>query len=259
MGAYYLHPDVKTLKAIADARWTEPDLRSRRSPRTDTPHDALAITRLVANSCWAVQNPYSTRVKEFIVWFGGTRGLRAGQMSRGELEEKLGQLLHHVDDLFFFSLLSRQVVTESGRRIPLAGLRVVDRLGEDMLGLYVWPTKSDNIRVARKLGAGVPNPTFEDMMVTVVHESCHAYLTLFSDPRHRRHKAWILDFGNHGEMFWVLYRFVSEKILHFTNSSRWRRELLNADDCEDMTKTRGKAGDWGTPERHLMGGVLYNH
>ncbi|KAI0487702.1 hypothetical protein F4859DRAFT_465967 [Xylaria cf. heliscus] len=254
--SYYIHPDVKTLKVIADNWWHEPKLNSRKSSRTNTPHDARALARLVSTSSWAVQDPYSEGVAKFIKWYRKAQATDLQGMSDSALEDELWKFMADVDDLFFFSLLTRKVEGQSGRN-GLVEVRVVEGLPNgSYCGAYRQEATAAVIRMWRDDNKGKPR-RFEHLIYTLVHEMCHAYLDLFSDRRHRKYQEWVSDYQGHGEMFWVLLRFVAGKIGVYTQSDRWHKELEGMEsECYELTKTSGDPGSWGTPERILMGSVL---
>ncbi|KAI3341747.1 hypothetical protein F4824DRAFT_486248 [Ustulina deusta] len=184
MPSYYLPPDVITLYAIADNWRYDPNLNSHESSRTNTPHDAQSLTRLVSNSCVAAQDPFSEIVEQFVNWYRKFQKKNLNEMGALELEDELWRLLADIDDLFFFfSTLTRKVRRAIG---------VAETHGNR------WH--------------------FEHLLYILVHEMCHAYLEIFSDQWHPKHSEWVDDFKGHGEMFWVLLRFVSEKIEMFTQS-----------------------------------------
>ncbi|KAI0902818.1 hypothetical protein F4823DRAFT_637850 [Ustulina deusta] len=252
----YVHPDVKTLRAIADNWWKDPTLNSRKSSRTNTPHDAQAITRLVSTSSLAVQDPYSDWVKEFVGWYRYDQKIDLKSMSTAQLEEKLQKYQLDIDYMFFLSLLTRKVEGPSGSN-RLVRIIVMDGIPEDRLSAkYMREETAPTIRMWRMSSKGEQQP-FERLLYTLMHEMCHAYFGLFSDQRHPKHKEWLSDFRGHGEMFWVLLRFISRKVGVYTKSEEWQAQLERGEDeCYQTTQTKGEAGSWGTPERTLMGGVL---
>ncbi|KAI1746697.1 hypothetical protein F4782DRAFT_536178 [Xylaria castorea] len=253
---YYLHPDVKSLKVIADNWWHEPELNSRKSSRTNTPHDAQALARLVSTSSWAVQDPYSEGVARLVKWYRNAQAMDLHSMSNHQLENELQLFMADIDDLFFFSLLTRKVEGKSGLN-RLVSVRVMDELPKGShCGAYKQERPLTYIRMWRKRNSGKPW-IFEHLICTLVHEMCHAYLDLFSDKRHPKHQRWVSDHQGHSEMFWVLLRFIARKIGVYTKSEQWRKELKSMEvECYDLTQTRGEPGSWGTPERTLMGGLL---
>ncbi|GAW23764.1 hypothetical protein ANO14919_133400 [Xylariales sp. No.14919] len=236
--SYYIHPDVKTLEEIADNWWKDPGLSS------------------LSTSSLAVQDPYSEAVTKFVKWYRKGQTMDLQSMDNSQLENELWKFLADVDDMFFFSLLSRKVEKPSGLG-RLVRVRVMDGLPEDSwCGAYKREEDSPYIRIWRSRRGCEPQ-SFEHLVYTLVHEMCHAYLDLFNDKRHRKHQEWVYDFKGHGEMFWVLLRFISRKIGMYTNSTNWRKELDGGEaECYSVTKTSGVPGSWGTPERTLMGGIL---
>ncbi|KAI0503212.1 hypothetical protein F5B22DRAFT_652290 [Xylaria bambusicola] len=254
--SYYIHPDVLTLKTIADNRWKEPSLHSANSPRTKTPHDAQSLVRLVSNSSWAVQDPYSEPVTRFIKWYRKGQEMDFKSMDNEKLRDELQSYLADIDDLFFFGLLTRKVKGKSGTQ-KLVLLRVTSEAPKgNYCGAYKMEDEGPSIRIHRYDRQGIIRP-FEKFLSTLVHESCHAYLDIFSDTRHSKHQEWVCDYGGHGEMFWVLFRFIMEKIRAYTRSERWERQMKDMEyECVDITKTKGRPGDWGTPARTVMGGFL---
>ncbi|KAI0858857.1 hypothetical protein F4860DRAFT_516507 [Xylaria cubensis] len=252
----YQHPDVKTLKAIADNWLREPTLNSRKSSRTEAPHDAKALTRLVSTSSWAIQDPYSEDVARFLSCYRKTQTIDLQTMSDIQLEKELWKFMIDIDALFFFSLLTRKVEKESGLE-GFVRLRVLGELPNGPhCGFYRLEPTSPYIRIHRNNGKGKPH-RFEHLLHSLVHEMCHAFFSLFSDQRHRRHREFVNENGGHGEMFWVLLRFISRKLGAYTRSERWQEESGWMDmECLEITQTSGEPGSWGTPEKILMGGVL---
>ncbi|KAI1163440.1 hypothetical protein F5B18DRAFT_620184 [Nemania serpens] len=253
--SYYLHPDVRTLKEIADSWRRDPGLSSRQSSRANTPHDAQALARLVSTSCWAVQDPYSTRVEAFCNYYRRAQTLDYQNMSDSQLLHELSQFLAEIDELFFFSLLSRRIEKEDGVS-EFVQLKIM-KTSEHLRGFFEFARgREATIKIWRRDSHGRAI-AFEPLLYTLVHESVHAYLDIFSDIRHPKYEEWVTNYNGHGEMFWVLLRFISERIRVFTKSERWRKEMERGElDCVQITKIRGQAGFWGTPERTLMGGVL---
>ncbi|KAI3339491.1 hypothetical protein F4824DRAFT_498181 [Ustulina deusta] len=199
----YVHPDVKTLEAIADNWWKDPTLNSRKSSRTNTPHDAQAITRLVSTSSLAVQDPYSDRVRRFVEWYRHDQKIDLKSMSTAKLEETLQKYQADIDHMFFLSLLTRKVEGPSGLN-RLVRLIVMDGTHEDKLsGKYKREETSPTIRMWRINSSKGEQRPFDQLLYTLLHEMCHAYLELFSDVRHPKDKEWLTDFEGHGEMFWL--------------------------------------------------------
>ncbi|KAI1744789.1 hypothetical protein F4680DRAFT_444062 [Xylaria scruposa] len=253
--SYYQHPHVRTLKVIADNWWREPTLNSTKSSRTDAPHDAKALARLVSTSSWAVQDPYSEGVARFLKWYRKTQTIDLQTLSNIQLEKELCKFMFDIDELFFFSLLTRKIEKKS-ELDRFVRLRITGELPNgSYCGSYSLEETSPYIRMHRVNQQGEPRP-FEHMLYTLVHEMCHAFLDLFSDKRHSRHREFVIDYRGHGEMFWVLLRFVSRKLGAYTRSERWQKELEWMElECLELTQSRGEPGSWGTPEKILMGGV----
>ncbi len=178
-------------------------------------------------------------------------------MSTAKLEETLQKYQADIDHMFFLSLLTRKVEGPSGLN-RLVRLIVMDGTHEDKLsGKYKREETSPTIRMWRINSSKGEQRPFDQLLYTLLHEMCHAYLELFSDVRHPKDKEWLTDFEGHGEMFWVLLRFVSRKIGAYTKSEQWQAQLDRGEtECYNTTKKRGEPGSWGTPERTLMGGVL---
>ncbi|KAI0117979.1 hypothetical protein GGR51DRAFT_555261 [Nemania sp. FL0031] len=252
--SYYIHPDVETLKFIAD-NWTrDQKVNSSNSTSTSAPHDAQALARLVSNASWAVQDPYSEGISRFVKWYRKAQEWNVRGMSDAKLEDELQKFEIDIDEIFFFSLLTRK--TPGLDR--LVRVKVIDELvkGRNIPGAYKPDPKSPTIIISRYSNTG-NSRRVEQLIHSLVHEMCHAFLGIFSDTRNRKHQAWVADFDRHGEMFWVLHRFIMGKIAMYTKSERWKKELNDMEiECYDMTKRRGEPGSWGTPERILMGGVL---
>ncbi|KAI0551798.1 hypothetical protein F4679DRAFT_582256 [Xylaria curta] len=233
---YYQHPHVKTLKAIADNWWREPKLNS------------------LSTSSLAVQDPYSEGVSRFVKWYRETEKIDLQMMTTSQLERELWQFMVDIDELFFFSLLTRKVEKQSGLD-GLLRLRLTDQASDTCCGVFKQEPTSPYIRMYRKDHKG-ETWHFEEILGTLVHEMCHAFLDIFSDRRDPRFQEFVTDYEGHGEMFWVLLRFVARKLLSYTRSERWLTELTAMEsECIEMTQTTGEAGSWGTPEKVLMGGV----
>ncbi|KAI0965520.1 hypothetical protein F4678DRAFT_467382 [Xylaria arbuscula] len=255
----YIHPDVKTLKVIADNWRRQPDLNSSDSPRTNTPHDARTLTRLVSTSSLAVLDPYSERVEVFVQWYHRAQSMDLRAMSDEELEVELTKISGDIDDMFFFSLLRRTVDKPAGQgsllsvQAPLLIVQVMPGASTEGYKAYFrMDDLSPIIRIWR-LSRNGDLWHFETLLSTLLHEMCHAYLELFSDTRHPRHEGWINVFSGHGEMFWVLQRFVSRKIGAYTKSDAWQEVLERGEaECSYHTETRGQPGTWGTPEKTVM-------
>ncbi|KAI1305104.1 hypothetical protein F5Y03DRAFT_406648 [Xylaria venustula] len=253
----YVHPDVKTRNVIADNWWRERGMSSRESSRTKTPHDAQASTRLVATSSLAVQDPYSDEVVRFVKWYRRAQTTDIHGMSDDKLESELWKYLIDIDEMFFFSLLSRKVEQPSGMK-SLVRVRVISGSCESgWCGAYKKEGKSPTIRIWRINKRRGEPWSFEHLIYVLAHEMCHAYLDIFTDKRHPKHQEWVNKFNGHGEMFWVLLRFISRQMGSYLRSEAWRKELDAGEaECYELTNTRGEPGSWGTPERTLQGGVL---
>jgi hypothetical protein len=52
----------------------------------------------------------------------------------------------------------------------------------------------------------------------------HAYLELFSDATHHKHKHKVSQKDGHGEIFWDLTKFIAEKLCLFTKASAFTEE-----------------------------------
>ncbi|KAJ8125677.1 hypothetical protein O1611_g7963 [Lasiodiplodia mahajangana] len=253
--SYYIHPHVKTLKFIADNWERDRHLNSSDSSSTNTPHDAQALARLVSNASWAVQDPYSEAVAHFVKWYRKAQEIDLKSMKTAKLEDELKNFQADIDDMFFFSLLTRKPPGAERRFVPL--IVNDDKTNkEGLCGRFESTPKAQSITLWRYDSKGKAWH-IEHLIHALVHEMCHAYLAIFSDRRHRKHDRWYKDFDGHGEMFWVLVRFISGKILSYTNSDRWRTELGREEDrCYAMTGKKCEPGSWGSPERILMGGDL---
>ncbi|KAI1145934.1 hypothetical protein F4825DRAFT_456974 [Nemania diffusa] len=178
---YYEHPHVKTLKAIAENWFFEPDLSSRQSSRTDTPHDARAITRLVSTASWAVQDPYSDTVAQFVKRYRKAQEMKLEKMRNGEIVELFAKFQKDIDKLFFFTQLTREVETYEGSKVTLVRLRVTDKLPEGpWAGTFSRGKDGHLISIFRYSDKGkhLGHDPFEHMLHTLLHEMCHAYLTI---------------------------------------------------------------------------------
>ncbi|KAI1193151.1 hypothetical protein F5X97DRAFT_328843 [Nemania serpens] len=251
--SYYHHPDVGGLKVIADNWWRERRLIPYQSFRTNTPHDARALARLVSTSCWAVQDPYSETVRRFCKGYRKAQALDLRRMRDSEIEKVLGFLFGDIDDLFFFSMLN----SKPDGLHHLTSFEVTDKGFEGSKGVCTWEDGKRPVITIWRAGEHRTHRTFEQLLHTFIHESVHVFLGLFSDNRHPRHQEWLTIESYHGEMFWVLLGFIMGRVKVITKSERWQKEVDDRNrDRLAMVRAWDKHESWGTPEKTLMGGVL---
>ncbi|KAI1278174.1 hypothetical protein F5Y07DRAFT_397728 [Xylaria sp. FL0933] len=260
------HPnrDIKTLEVIADNWLEDPELHSRESSRTRTPHDSLAITALVITSSLAVQEPDSETVKYFMGWYLNARELHLPSMSKPALTREIERALFGLDKLFFFSLLTRKVELESGLnrlvRIEVKEIPSIDEEGDLTYSIYNQDDISPYIMIYRCDRNG-NHYRFDTLVHSLLHEMCHAYLDLFSDTRHPKDHEWHDQHDGHGEMFWVLLQFTWRTLGGLVNakhgtSENWRSqtECMNIS-CRETLGYGSKPGPWKTLEWILEGRI----
>ncbi|KAK5626633.1 hypothetical protein RRF57_002348 [Xylaria bambusicola] len=177
-------------------------------------------------------------------------------MDNEKLRDELQNYLGDIDDLFFFSLLTRKVKGKSGMQ-KLVLISVTSELPKrDYCGTYKMRDIGPSIRIHRYTHED-KHQYFERFLSTLVHESCHAYLDIFCDKRHSKHQEWVCDYDGHRKMFWVLFRFIMQKIKAYTKPEAWGNQVKDMEsECFSITKRKSQPGEWGTPECTLMGGFL---
>ncbi|KAI0423488.1 hypothetical protein F5Y09DRAFT_356136 [Xylaria sp. FL1042] len=259
------NPNVKTLEVIADNWWNDPTLVSRESSRTKTPHDPLALTQLVATRSSVVQDPHGEAVKKFMEWLRHGQKMDLESMSASDILHELKKGMIYIDNLFFFSLLSRKVKlqTEVSRLVRLEftdGTPAMRANGDYLRARYSKDDESPFIEIWRYDALGNPY-SFGIFVYILMHEMCHAFFSIFGDRRHPNCRQWIDDYQGHGEMFWVLHRFMMGKIEGYLEAEHidpklWREGMEEMDrSCHMVTGHDGKPDGWGTPERMLKGGI----
>ncbi|KAK5628141.1 hypothetical protein RRF57_003856 [Xylaria bambusicola] len=196
---------IKTLEAIAD-RFFRITLRSQ--PKSSTSHDAKSITRLVETNCLAVLEPKSAKAVRFVERCRLFLSYDMKGMERSQVEAIVNELFSHLDGLFFFGLLGRQVSVFGGETRPLVKVEFLTKVDPNNAGSFNKFRGAISICLVSPTGL-VP---VSDLLFIFIHEMVHAWLEIFSDANHPEHYQWVKVYHRHGEMFRRLFRFVAERV-----------------------------------------------
>ena len=215
---------IETLRSIADAYLVDKEMVLPPQREYQTPHDAKSITDLVQSSCLAVLTPSSPNVGQFInvCNHGLAHDVTGAPLERANAVAILNECFSYVDELFFFGLLTRQIHPDidqqKTRRLTVLEFPLKPR--RDYAGAYQASNGVIRIYLRGSSNEGVRR--FSDLLFTVIHEACHAYLQILADSKHLEHKKWVTVHRRHGEMFQVLFRFVMQCIVELVPSELLR-------------------------------------
>ncbi|KAI0542891.1 hypothetical protein GGR58DRAFT_519170 [Xylaria digitata] len=217
-------PQVQTLYAIADNVYLEPGLHSSESHRTNAPHDALSLVRLVQTSSLVAENPSSPQVTKFADYYRICQWWDLDiEKNHSQLNDRLWELMCLVDEIFFFNTITRVVQGPEGPR-SLVSLRITEKDEKKRVAEY----DMEDHFITLWLGGNRKGPweryNFEHILHSLVHELCHAFLENFSDSSHPSHEMFVDINDGHGIQFWQLLKYVLENILKITGSREWEAE-----------------------------------
>ncbi|KAI0404507.1 hypothetical protein F4802DRAFT_232170 [Xylaria palmicola] len=247
---------IKFLEGFADHALGDPAALKKYIKKNYHLHDAKTLVQLVMIRSYGATDPSSAEMQEFKEQYLRDNGRDLDRMALGSVEEMIQGYYRRLDRLFFFGLLRRRARL-GGRR--LVRLQVSTERDGNLLGAFVMPDP----RIEMSLYAD-GNPTrlpFESIMLTLVHEMCHAYLWIFADNDHAGFREEVEASEGHGSMFWMLLRFVTNHIFTLTKSNRLWGELLVSENehrdaileatAADKGRRRGISGQDPQPQPAL--------
>ncbi|KAI1422211.1 hypothetical protein F5Y12DRAFT_717618 [Xylaria sp. FL1777] len=213
--------EVQALYKIAD------NINSRSAPRISISHDAKSLFKLIKKSSLAVRNPHSNERRMLVDCYRRCQDLGVDPiLNRDLICDGIYEFMIRIDDLFFFSTLTREVSGSKGRR-DLVNLRISKTPNSKLYGQFDHDSRRIKIWLGGYDEAGRYEPfPIERVLFTVAHEMTHGFLFCFSDQSHPRHDEWVEEDQGHGKMFCEIIDFIGEIITEFTNSPLWQRERI---------------------------------
>ncbi|KAI3331107.1 hypothetical protein F4824DRAFT_514801 [Ustulina deusta] len=210
--------EVRALYAIAD------NIHSGSRPRTNIPHDADALRRLVVHESLAVRNPRSGEVTEFVDCYRLLQGLGENPLDNIRLiHDLIRGFMFHIDNIFFFNTLTRRVGGPTRPR-SLVALHTSEDPNTKKYGTYDRADRTITVMLSRYRSGLYHRHHIERVLFSVVHEMTHAFLEIFSDDRHPRHAEWVDADNGHGKMFCELLGFIGDIVSQLTQSRKWQEE-----------------------------------
>lgn len=133
------------------------------------------------------------------------------------LQDELPKYMQHLDQLFFFGLLTRQVRKSGllGGREPLVELKLRETCNGKSSAVAEWQTKNHRIEMFTQFyEPPLPPQDFglDELVSTLAHEMVHAYLDIFSQSRTREFEIDVEESEGHGPMFWELYLTIMSRL-----------------------------------------------
>ncbi|KAI0450663.1 hypothetical protein F5B21DRAFT_528756 [Xylaria acuta] len=177
---------VKFLEGIADTRWFRESFRKRRDAYF-IPFDAGSITRLVMQASLVAKDPSSQRIKRFVEQYREDEALDMDRIKYSYIEDMIHDYVRRFDELFFFGLLTRKtrkrVQGKDTQRLLV--IVIPKKLTRDNdYGSY--SDENDEIQICIQYD-DYYRYSFGHPVLTITHEMVHAYLTIFSDYRHKHY------------------------------------------------------------------------
>ncbi|KAI1270393.1 hypothetical protein F5Y18DRAFT_421886 [Xylariaceae sp. FL1019] len=144
--------------------------------------------------------------------------------NRADVENMLQDIFKKIDDLFFFGLLTRQVLdTTTNTKVPLVSLTVGIYPADKTRGQYSKDPRA-LIQIFALDAKGRPNRPFWSMLHALAHECCHAYQDIFTNRETHYDEAFLRNEA-HGEWFWEMLHFIYLTLSQRTNEQGIRRYL----------------------------------
>ncbi|KAI1126284.1 hypothetical protein F5Y10DRAFT_267291 [Nemania abortiva] len=165
---YYKHSNVKTLEVIGENWYKEPGLNSRESSRTKTLHDAQSLVRLVSTSSWAIQDPFSEEVANFVRKYHAFEKIYARKIENTGL---VGNT--HPKNWTIGQDQTRALHS------PRPDSKYPGTMGH-------YTSNDTTIRIFRYADLS-SSKSPQALIHTLAQEMCHVYLDVFSDRQHPRH------------------------------------------------------------------------
>ncbi|KAI1802441.1 hypothetical protein F4811DRAFT_395422 [Daldinia bambusicola] len=172
---------------------------------------------------------------------------RAGDRARGLMDDDIRFLAKQLDDFFFFGLLERYIMIETGFDVvgpDPAGLE--DRIeGETLIvredngNEYVRININTGCRDNAEAGAQAPTYELNDIVGRLMHEMIHAYFTIYACDCLRCERGLLnttgLPHDGHGPIFLMLHRLVVSELRRWGNAGRNELAALLEHDCPDLS------------------------
>jgi len=216
---------IKYLKYKADTHRCSDEEKRKITRPPSQPRDVRRISRLVeVASRAATEPPTEKRIKQFTDMIQRYTAEGTDGLDNRSLRQMILTIFNGVSSFFFFSLPSRAVRDKAGNLERLVKLKVYDRSARhDSYGAY-YPGE-DSLRMWLRWNHGEPNQEFRRYFGTVVHEMVHAYIDIFSDPKHPKHDKYYNTPGGHGIAFWLLLLYITKEIYHLTRCREIKHEM----------------------------------
>ncbi|KAI0438121.1 hypothetical protein F4803DRAFT_570021 [Xylaria telfairii] len=212
-------PEVQSLYAVADK------IDSRR-PLKET-LDARSLLKLIKNEALAFRRPDSSKLRELVGCYHHCQALAASHPGSRQLKDSISQFMTLIDECFFFKTLTREVKTKKGLQ-NLVALKIDDNpysrnSSDDLKGR--WNPNTRTLMLWLKGSYAHEDSAYrfsiEEVLHTCMHESVHAFLGLFANEDHPKHKERVENDGEHGSIFIEMLRVIGERVEELTNSREW--------------------------------------
>ncbi|KAI1814735.1 hypothetical protein GGS20DRAFT_547148 [Poronia punctata] len=242
-------PEVEAANTLQNARllrYIEYLADTRKNPAAEpqmTPvlHTAAELARLVREASLGAIHREHEAITEFVAKFREYIDLGSrGRLEERDIEDMIGDFIERLDKLFFFGMLTREVVNQIGNRTPLVDVVTINGRGYDF---YSFEDNRMTIYYGEGPGwesdppVNYQNTICTRILTVVLPQMVHAYLEIFADPDDVNYRAHVeLPENTAGEgcgyMFWTILAFITAKVHTWTASARI--EAIAKEQFEDM-------------------------
>ncbi|KAI1362833.1 hypothetical protein F5Y08DRAFT_341255 [Xylaria arbuscula] len=196
----------------------------------------VKLQELIQNESVAFRQPNSPWVQQMAEFYPRMeevlRPLPSGKLPKESISEWKA-FIHEwfilIDKLFFFGTLTKKLTTRNGveQVINLSIENVFDNADLEIeAGRFTWRERKIIVYLGwqrESLAPGIHENSVSRVLFSLTHEAVHAFIYLFADNVHPRHREWIGD--GHGPVFQEMLNTIAKEVLDITGRKSWAHEL----------------------------------